>query len=115
MDFESEYSRAAIEAVTPWLYLLPTDVQRKVRLASTVIACHGCTGANELAKVIGGRNWVVAKRTKRIVEKYGDDVICLTPERLQKAERAAIEARVLPDGTYADRAAELLREEVVAA
>lgn len=28
-----------------------------------------------------GHNWVVARRTKRIIAKYGDNVITLTPKR----------------------------------
>lgn len=35
----------------------------------------------------GTRNWVVARRTKRIVERYGDDVVCLSQKRFRALER----------------------------
>lgn len=33
-----------------------------------------------------GANWVIAKRTSRIVAKYGDDVVGLTPARYRKLQ-----------------------------
>lgn len=30
-----------------------------------------------------GKNWVIARRTKRIVKKYGDDVTCLSLKRYE--------------------------------
>ncbi len=40
-------------------------------------------------KIIGGNNWVLHPRTKRIVERYGEDVICLSRKRYEDAERLA--------------------------
>lgn len=40
-------------------------------------------------KIVGGRNWVIARRTPRIVARYGVDVICLSPKRYAEAERVA--------------------------
>jgi len=31
--------------------------------------------------VLGSKNWVVAHRTKRIVEKYGEDVVGISQKR----------------------------------
>lgn len=37
---------------------------------------------------VGTSNWVVfARRTKRIVEKYGDDVVVFTPKRYKELRR----------------------------
>lgn len=51
----------------------------------------------EFHRVIGGSNWVLHPRTKRIVERYGEDVICLSPKRYADAERLA---RLLPTEGY---------------
>ena len=48
---------------------------------------------DEMRAAIGGRNWVVARRTPRIVERYGSDVICLSQAKYASAEARAIEAR----------------------
>ena len=32
------------------------------------------------------KNWVLARRTPRIVARYGDDVVCLTAKQLDQAE-----------------------------
>ena len=48
---------------------------------------------DEMRAAIGGRNWVVARRTPRIVERYGPDVICLSQAKYASAETRAIEAR----------------------
>lgn len=40
-------------------------------------------------KIVGGKNWVVARRTPNIVARYGKDVICLSPQRYASAERLA--------------------------
>jgi hypothetical protein len=34
-----------------------------------------------------GQNWVVARRTKRIVRKYGDDVVCISQRRYSEMRR----------------------------
>lgn len=48
----------------------------------------------EINAQIGGPRWVIARRTPRIVEKYGDDVICLTPKQYQEYTRLARVARM---------------------
>ncbi len=40
-------------------------------------------------KIVGGKNWVLHRRTPRIVSRYGDDVICLSLKRYEEAERLA--------------------------
>jgi hypothetical protein len=37
----------------------------------------------------GTRNWVVARRTKRIIERYGDGVVCLSQKQYTLLERLA--------------------------
>lgn len=44
---------------------------------------------DRFAEIVGGSNWVLARRTKRIVERYGEDVICLSPKQYENAERLA--------------------------
>jgi hypothetical protein len=39
--------------------------------------------------VIGGENWVLARRTLSIVASYGEDVICLSPKAYRNAQRLA--------------------------
>lgn len=34
-----------------------------------------------------GSNWVAARRTKRIVAKYGDDVVCFSQKRFAEIMR----------------------------
>ncbi len=41
------------------------------------------------AKIVGGHNWVIARRTPNILARYGQDVVCLTPKSYQNAERLA--------------------------
>lgn len=40
-----------------------------------------------LRKEIGTSNWVVHRRTRRIVEKYGEDAVCLSHKRYLGARR----------------------------
>lgn len=42
------------------------------------------------ARIVGGTNWVVARRTRRIIEQCGEDVICLSPRKYEEAARAAM-------------------------
>jgi hypothetical protein len=51
----------------------------------------GCFAEYDLAdfNAIVGRNWVVARRTPRIVAAYGEDVICLSPKAYRNAQRLA--------------------------
>lgn len=39
--------------------------------------------------VIGGTNWTIGRRTRRIVALKGEDVICLSPKAYRNAERLA--------------------------
>lgn len=41
------------------------------------------------AKIVGGHNWVIARRSPRILARYGSDVVCLTPKQYTEAERVA--------------------------
>lgn len=36
---------------------------------------------------IGGKNWVIARRTPNIVRRYGEDVICVSRKRYAQIER----------------------------
>ena len=49
--------------------------------------------ATEIAEYLGGRNWVVARRTPRIVRKYGADVICISQAKYSKMHRELLAAR----------------------
>jgi len=50
--------------------------------------------AEELRAQVGGENWVLHRRTPRIVERYGPDVICLSQRAYAEAERRARVARM---------------------
>lgn len=43
----------------------------------------------EFARIVGGHNWVVTRRTPRIIATYGEDVICLSRQQHMNAERLA--------------------------
>lgn len=94
MVLENEYVDAAFAALEDHLHLLPGDVQRKVRLAASVRKTHGIATAEELARELGSPKWVIARRTPAIVQRYGEDVVCVTPVQYEAAERRAIEKRV---------------------
>lgn len=93
MNYEREYTKAALDAVEPYLFLLPSDVQRAVKLAKSVHETNGFPTCEELRQELGGTNWVLARRTKAIVDRYGEDVICVSPAQYEKAERTALEKR----------------------
>lgn len=94
MNADKEYIEPALRAIEPWLYLLPTDVQRKVKLAISLINTNGFATSEEMAAELGN-NWVIAsRRTQRIVDRYGEDVNVVSPTRYQQAERDAIKKRV---------------------
>ena len=44
---------------------------------------------NTFAEIVGGTNWVIARRTPNILARYGDDVICLSKKHYKDAERLA--------------------------
>lgn len=89
---ERDYVLPAFEALKKWMFLLPTDVQRKILIAKSVIESHGSATGDELKRELG-EDWVLARRTKNIIERYGEDVRCYTPKQYEAAERRAIEAR----------------------
>lgn len=89
---EREYLDTAFASVEPWLYLLPSDVQRSMRLAKSVVQTRGSATSEELRRELG-ENWVIARRTKSIVKKYGASVKCYTIDQYRAAERRAIENR----------------------
>lgn len=93
-NYEREYTKEALDAVSTWLYLLPSDVQRKVKLARSVMETYGQATIDELRNELGN-NWVVARRTKGIVERYGEDVKCYSHKQYEAAERRAIQNRNL--------------------
>jgi hypothetical protein len=43
-----------------------------------------------------GSNWVVAKRTKRVVERYGDDVVCVSLKRFAALKQEFMDSRYEP-------------------
>ena len=91
-NLETEYVLAALDSLAPHLCQLPADVQRKVKLAASVLSTHGSATREEIREELGP-NWVLARRTKNIVEKYGTDVNCITPGSYDAAQRRAIEKR----------------------
>jgi hypothetical protein len=74
------------------LRLLPKDTRRAILLAQSLLATHGQATTVEIETELGP-NWVIARRTKQIVEKYGDDVKCVNSTEYHAAERRAIEKR----------------------
>ena len=93
-NYQTEYTKAALDALAEWLFILPTDVQRKLKLARSVIETHGEATGEELRRELGD-NWVLARRTKGIVERYGPNVKCYSAKQYADAERRAIESREL--------------------
>lgn len=96
-EMERDLIRAGLEAVAPHLALLPRPIW--MRIARALAATEPATASNAahsgelFRRAVGGSNWVLARRTPRIVEKYGADVICLTRKAYIKAERLALEFR----------------------
>ena len=48
---------------------------------------------NEMSLAIGSKKWCIARRSPRIVERYGEDVVCISPQGYAKAEAKAIANR----------------------
>jgi hypothetical protein len=92
MDYQREYLQVMFNSLERHLHLLPSIVQRDVKLARSVVETHGSATPDEMRKQLGD-NWVLAKRTKNIVARYGPDVKCYSHARYHAAERTAIEAR----------------------
>lgn len=50
--------------------------------------------ADEIAAYLGSSNWVhAARRSPRLVERYGADVVVITPQRYQRMKREIIARR----------------------
>ena len=45
--------------------------------------------AAEFARLVGGHRWVVARRTRNIVLRYGSDVVCLSRQKYTELRRVA--------------------------
>jgi hypothetical protein len=91
-DLELAFVTKMFGDLAPHLSKLPKRARRSVLLAQSVLA-KGPT-ADELSEQLGGRNWVIARRTPRIVDRYGDDVICVTPHQFTETKVRVIESRV---------------------
>lgn len=48
---------------------------------------------DEIAAYLETRNWVVARRTPRIVERYGADVVCLSLGGFKKLQQQILANR----------------------
>ena len=90
-NLQNEYLDRAFRALMPILHLLPPDTQRVVRIAESLTRFPGAT-TEELRKAIGPK-WVIARRSKRIVERYGEDVICLSHRTFCEIERKIVAER----------------------
>lgn len=62
----------------------------KAEFAISVLASNGYPTQAEFHAVIGGSHWVLARKSERILEQYGDDVICLSKGRYRDAQRKAL-------------------------
>lgn len=65
----------------------------QARFAISVLNSMGRPTVEELRSELGASNWVIARRTPRIISKYGEDVLCLSPSKLVAAERRALLCR----------------------
>lgn len=59
-----------------------------------------------------GSNWVVARRTSRILARYGEDVVCVSQQRLRAIDK---EYRALYGDPYDDVRARMYRALVTTA
>lgn len=67
----------------------------KARLALSYYLDNGIIhgpNAAELSEVMGA-NWLIGRRTERIVRQYGEDVKCVTPKQYELAELQAVMLR----------------------
>lgn len=39
------------------------------------------TRADYISEKLGSRNWIIAKRTKNILRRHGNDVVCISDKR----------------------------------
>jgi len=68
------------------------DLLRSVRFAVAVLD-KPYADCDEIEAVLGSRNWCIARRSPRIVARYGADVITLSPARYAEVEQRALALR----------------------
>ena len=92
MGYEIEYATKALEAVERVGGLLPDETRKLITVALHVLRCQGVPMPEALAIELGGKPWVIARRTKGIVERYGKDVKCVSRREYEQATRRCLEA-----------------------
>jgi hypothetical protein len=48
---------------------------------------------DEIAAYLGTRNWVVTRRTPKIIARYGEDVVCLSGKKFRAMQAEILAAR----------------------
>ena len=83
---------SALESVAEWCSLIKQNYP-EMRFPKEVDAAlaryrraSAPGGGCDFLRARFGKNWVLARRTARIVERYGADVACLTPKQYAQAE-----------------------------
>ena len=46
------------------------------------------TRADYISEKLGSRNWIIAKRTKNVLRRHGDDVVCISSKRYAEIQKA---------------------------
>ena len=104
MIHKSNIIKAALCAATPFLGRLPADVANGLRLALSLAESPSNPTAAETTRELG-ENWVVARRTERALERYGEHVKFYSPRQYDVAQRRALLRRIqagrLPDSVTA--------------
>lgn len=71
-----------------------TGLKQTAEMGVLPIGKHAAVGfADWLKEHLGGRRWVVARRSARIVARYGDDVVLLARSKYAALEAAYVSAR----------------------
>lgn len=78
-----------------------SKIPHATRLALALID-GGPITVEELRPFIGS-NWVLGRRSRRIVERYGADVNCISQKTLDAAYMSALVARAQRDGFTIER------------
>ena len=73
---------------------LPLDVAEGIKISLTKIdtaleafgRASSLGGAADFMRKRFGKNWVLARRTARILERYGEDVRCVSPRKYAQCE-----------------------------
>jgi hypothetical protein len=92
MISESNIIKAALQESEPFLLRLPAAVANGLRLALSIVSSPHPSAA-EMTRELGDK-WVVARRTKRAVERYGEHVKFCSPRQYDAAQRRALWRRV---------------------